>query len=337
MPWPLFVIGALIGAGAGYMATGTAKGALMGGALGAVTGGMGGALMGGAGAAGAAGAGAAGAAGAAGGVGAASGAGALAGTTALTAPGLAVGTGGIGAAGLGGQGAGMFAALQGGVPAGTAAGLSMGVPAYTAPALANAPWISSSALGGQGAGLNVPAKEQAARKIDTSALGESVQGSLEEEPEASIDPRLLPSFESIGGGGDSVEDELALAAANMRKRTPRTPPGLRNIQPIGAARGGIMQVPSGSLTGGQLVGPGTGTSDSIRSSIFPDIASKLGASSSLPGKGHSVQRAALSDGEYVLTAKAVEGFGKKAGAPPGQEREYGSKLLDNVMNQMQRV
>jgi len=317
MVWPLFVVGALIGAGAGYMATGNVKGALMGGALGAFTGGMGGALMGGAGAA-------------------------------------TVGAGGIGAAGLGGgmgagTGAAGIAAIQSGgaatVAGGTAAGL--GTSAYTAPALASAPWIAAQGAGrypamnlAQRQAASAPYKtggKEAATKIDTSALGQSVEESLEEEPGASIDPRLLPSFESGGGGGGSIEDELALAAANMRKRTSRTPPGLRNIQPIGAARGGIMQVPSGSLTGGQLVGPGTGTSDSIRSSIFPDIASKLGASSSLPGKGHSVQRAALSDGEYVLTAKAVEGFGKKAGAPPGQEREYGSKLLDNVMNQMQRV
>ena len=307
MPWPLFVVGALIGAGAGYMATGDVKGALMGGTLGAVTGGMGGALMGGAGAA-------------------------------------TVGAGGIGAAGLGGAagagsaagtGAAGMAAIQSGgaatVGGGTAAGL--GTTAYTAPALANAPWIS----GQTATGLNMPWKDVAS-KIDFNALGDVVG-----EPKAPpIDdsygpPRLLEPPTPRRTEGKSIEDELANAAANMQRRSTRTAPGLKDVPPLGAARGGIMQVPSGSLTGGQLIGPGTGTSDSIRSSIFPDIASKLGASSSLPGNGHSVQRAALSDGEYVLTAKAVEGFGKKAGAPPGQEREYGSKLLDNVMNQMQRV
>jgi len=327
MPWPLFVIGALIGAGAGYMATGDVKGALIGGTLGAVTGGMGGALMGPV-------------AGATAGTAAAT-TGALAGTTAATtgatAAGLAAATpvyaSGITASGLGAGGMG------GGALTGTAMGTGAGL-GYLAP-------ISSSGGGypamnfAQRQAASAPyvtgGKQAAARTIDTSALGQSVQESLEEDREVSIDSRILPSFEFGGGGGGSIEDELALAAANMRKRSTRTPPGLRNIPPFRAARGGIMQVPSGSLTGGQLIGPGTGTSDSIRSSIFPDIASKLGASSSLPGKGHSVQRAALSDGEYVLTAKAVEGFGKKAGAPPGQEREYGSKLLDNVMNQMQRV
>ena len=310
MVWPL-VIGAAIGALAGGMSGDDGwdwKRAGIGGILGAFTGGAGSALLGGAGAA-------------------------------------TVGAGGIGAAGLGGAagagsaagtGAAGMAAIQGGggatmAASGTAAGL--GTTAYTAPALANAPWIS----GQTATGLSMPWKD-AASKIDFSALG-NVVGEPKAPPtdDDYRPPGLLEPPTPRRTEGGSIEDELALAAANMKGRSTRTPPGLRDIPPVAAARGGIMQVPSGSLTGGQLIGPGTGTSDSIRSSIFPDIASKLGASSSLPGKGHSVQRAALSDGEYVLTAKAVEGFGKKAGAPPGQEREYGSKLLDNVMNQMQRV
>ena len=310
MVWPL-VIGAAIGAIAGGMSGGDGwdwKRAGLGGILGAFTGGAGSALLGGAGAA-------------------------------------TVGAGGIGAAGLGGAagagsaagtGAAGMAAIQGGggatmAASGTAAGL--GTTAYTAPALANAPWIS----GQTATGLNMPWKDVAS-KIDFSALG-NVVGEPKAPPidDSYTPPRLLEPPTPRRTEGESIEDELALAAANMQRRSTRTATGLKDVPPLAAARGGIMQVPSGSLTGGQLIGPGTGKSDSIRSSIFPDIASKLGASSSLPGKGHSVQRAALSDGEYVLTAKAVEGFGKKAGAPPGQEREYGSKLLDNVMNQMQRV
>jgi len=249
MVWPL-IIGAAIGAIAGGMSGGDGwdwKRAGIGGILGAFTGGAGSALLGGAGAA-------------------------------------TVGAGGIGAAGLGGAagagsaagtGAAGMAAIQSGgaatVGGGTAAGL--GTTAYTAPALANAPWIS----GQTATGLSMPWKDVAS-KIDFSALGNVVG-----EPKAPTDddyrpPGLLEPPTPRRTEEKSIEDELALAAANMQRKSTRTPTGLTDIPPLAAARGGIMQVPSGSLTGGQLIGPGTGKSDSIRSSIFPDIASKLGAS-----------------------------------------------------------
>ena len=48
-------------------------------------------------------------------------------------------------------------------------------------------------------------------------------------------------------------------------------------------------------TGGEIQGPGTGTSDSIPATIYQD--------------GKAVEDAALSDGEFVMTAKAVRGMG----------------------------
>jgi hypothetical protein len=328
MVWPLIAIGALIGAGAGYMATGDAKGALMGGLLGGVTGGAGGAALGGIGATSAATTGAV--------TGTALGGGTAAGLGSIPA---ATGGGWMAAGGAGtAQPFLTSAALSGGVPAGLAGGpgylgginLGMGPQALVQ---------SGAKLGGTNVPLMhsyAPVGEEAITGKDFSQLGDAVQGSIEEEPESPIDAQLLREQEARGGSqSSSVEQELAAAAERMRSRITATPPGLRNVE---AAKGGMMRVPSGSLTGGLLVGPGTGTSDSISSAIFPDVASKLGASSmqNIQGGGH-VQPAALSDGEYVLTAKAVKGFGKQAGAPPGQEREYGSKLLDNVMNQMQRV
>lgn len=47
--------------------------------------------------------------------------------------------------------------------------------------------------------------------------------------------------------------------------------------------------------GGEIEGPGTGTSDSIPATIYQD--------------GKPVQKAALSDGEFVMTADAVKGAG----------------------------
>jgi hypothetical protein len=52
----------------------------------------------------------------------------------------------------------------------------------------------------------------------------------------------------------------------------------------------------GFAMGGEIEGPGTGTSDSIPAEIYQD--------------GKPVQKAALSDGEFVMTANAVKGAGK---------------------------
>ena len=57
------------------------------------------------------------------------------------------------------------------------------------------------------------------------------------------------------------------------------------------AQGGIV----GLVDGGMLKGPGTGTSDSIPGMIFQD--------------GKPVQRAALSNNEFVFTERAVKGAG----------------------------
>lgn len=54
----------------------------------------------------------------------------------------------------------------------------------------------------------------------------------------------------------------------------------------------------GYAMGGYIEGPGTGTSDSIPAKIYQD--------------GKPVQEAALSDGEFVMTKKAVDGAGGPA-------------------------
>ena len=73
-----------------------------------------------------------------------------------------------------------------------------------------------------------------------------------------------------------------------------TPPGLDWKY---ANQGGIMELP----TGGAISGPGTGTSDSINAKV--------------------------SDGEFVMTAKAVENFG-------GGDRQAGAQRMYSLMNQL---
>jgi len=69
----------------------------------------------------------------------------------------------------------------------------------------------------------------------------------------------------------------------------------RRMGVMAAAQGGYIQ---GYNMGGFIEGPGTGTSDSIPASIFQN--------------GVPVQEARLSDGEFVMTKKAVDNSG---GAP----------------------
>ena len=69
------------------------------------------------------------------------------------------------------------------------------------------------------------------------------------------------------------------------------------------ARQGASLPPSGYAMGGMVQGPGTGKSDSIPAQIYQN--------------GQPVQEAALSDGEFVMTANAVKGAGngnRSAGA-----------------------
>ena len=87
-----------------------------------------------------------------------------------------------------------------------------------------------------------------------------------------------------------------------------------------AADGGIMSAYSlGGMAepqfGGLLRGPGTGTSDSIPGMIYQ--------------KGKPVQRAALSDGEFVFTNKAVKAAG-------GGSIEKGADAMYELMNKLER-
>ena len=87
-----------------------------------------------------------------------------------------------------------------------------------------------------------------------------------------------------------------------------------------AAYGCIMSAySSGGMTepefGGLLRGPGTGTSDSIPGMIYQN--------------GKPVQRAALSDGEFVFTNKAVKAAG-------GGSIEKGADAMYELMNKLER-
>lgn len=70
-----------------------------------------------------------------------------------------------------------------------------------------------------------------------------------------------------------------------------------------------------AATGGYIQGPGTGTSDSIPAMIYQN--------------GGPVRKAALSDGEFVMTEAAVKGMG-------GGDRELGAARMYQMMDQLQK-
>ncbi|CAB4138405.1 hypothetical protein UFOVP330_36 [uncultured Caudovirales phage] len=74
-------------------------------------------------------------------------------------------------------------------------------------------------------------------------------------------------------------------------------------------------LPRGFAEGGEIAGPGTGTSDSIPATIYQD--------------GKPVRKAALSDGEFVMTADAVKGAGNGS-------RERGITRMYELMRRFER-
>lgn len=73
--------------------------------------------------------------------------------------------------------------------------------------------------------------------------------------------------------------------------------------------------PRGFAQGGAIEGPGTGTSDSVPAEIYQD--------------GKPVTKAKLSDGEFVMTAKAVKGAGNGS-------RERGISRMYELMRRFER-
>ena len=99
----------------------------------------------------------------------------------------------------------------------------------------------------------------------------------------------LQYFEDDGDIGERVPDYVP---------TGETYGGVINQRPIYKAEGGVMDLQDG----GESKGPGTGTSDSIP--------------------------AMLSDGEFVMTAKAVRGAG-------GGDRREGARKMYEAMDRLE--
>ena len=103
-----------------------------------------------------------------------------------------------------------------------------------------------------------------------------------------------------GAPAISTPQQLATIAGIKLEEAEKQPQFAHNIQPTTAAQGGIMRLQGG----GEITGPGTGTSDSIP--------------------------ARLSDGEFVMTADAVQGMGNG-------NRDLGAARMYDLMSRYERT
>ena len=106
-------------------------------------------------------------------------------------------------------------------------------------------------------------------------------------------------FNTKAGKEGYTEAEIRQIQNELAKRTRPTNKGISVMFPIDPSR--LM---STFMDGGEVEGPGTGTSDSVP--------------------------ARLSDGEFVLTAKAVRGAG-------GGDRDLGAARMYDMMSKLERV
>jgi hypothetical protein len=117
---------------------------------------------------------------------------------------------------------------------------------------------------------------------------------------ASLNQGQMPM---MGGQLPNLSDPMTAATLAMAMRSPQM------------QYGNIMGSPTGFAMGGYVEGPGTGTSDSVDAVIMQN--------------GMPVQEALLSDGEFVMTERAVRGAG-------GGDREKGAAKMYEMMRQFER-
>ena len=100
-------------------------------------------------------------------------------------------------------------------------------------------------------------------------------------------PPFIPVYGGMAEDRPPPLRPLPPVSGGMAEDRPPPRPNLNLFGPMGGRQG--------FAKGGAIKGPGTGTSDSVPAQIYQN--------------GRPVSKAALSDGEFVMTAKAVRGAG----------------------------
>lgn len=235
-------------------------------------------------------------------------------------------TGGIGGAFVGGVGG----ALMSGKSVEDA--FRSGIGSLFQGATMGAPGLALNALGGgggnarnmgqgiMGAVSDPRALQLLAMKSGANPLAQAAMMSLA-APEVKDGEKLGPLQKLLQGGIMSeLERSMSPRFGNLMSdaEMAQYAAGERNPSYQGIAAPGTPVVsyrPKQMAMGGFIEGPGTGKSDSIPAAIYQD--------------GGRVQEAALSDGEFVMTADAVKGAG-------GGDRDKGAAKMYQMMSQFER-
>jgi hypothetical protein len=130
--------------------------------------------------------------------------------------------------------------------------------------------------------------------------------------------QAFSNAQDMGMGSPRFMPPTGIAARNMDVQRAMGMAAERGISPDRAMD--LLDIANrrqrgyGFAMGGEIEGPGTGTSDSIPAEIYQD--------------GKPVQKAALSDGEFVMTANAVKGAGNGS-------RDRGVKRMYELMRRFE--
>jgi hypothetical protein len=182
---------------------------------------------------------------------------------------------------------------------------------------------SGATAAGFGPEAKVLAKEAAAKAAaEKAVLDSAAQEAGKQVAEKGVGSKLLdflktPTGMLTGGGLAALlagEEEEEDTLTDLQRRQLAT--GERVPDYIGRNIVQEFDYPLAAAEGGYIQGPGTGRSDSINAGIFQN--------------GQKVQEARLSDGEFVMTERAVRGMGDG-------DREKGAARMYEIMKKYERV
>jgi hypothetical protein len=182
---------------------------------------------------------------------------------------------------------------------------------------------SGATVAGFGPEAKVLAKEAAAKAAaEKAVLDSAAQEAGKQVAEKGVGSKLLdflktPTGMLTGGGLAALlagEEEEEDTLTDLQRRQLAT--GERVPDYIGRNIVQEFDYPLAAAEGGYIQGPGTGRSDSINAGIFQN--------------GQKVQEARLSDGEFVMTERAVRGMGDG-------DREKGAARMYEIMKKYERV
>ena len=191
---------------------------------------------------------------------------------------------------------------------GQAAGAEGPAGRYTTPATEGI----IGAGGKFGAGLGEDGKMGFLKKAGLGTLGAITLGQLmgEEEDQTIEEPEFVTTTETLGGDDQFAYSRPQIMYPSAPQKRGELTYDYGSI-PFYAATGGTPEFPRENGIGA-IEGPGTETSDSIP--------------------------AMLSDGEFVMNAKAVKGAGYAAGAQDDYEaRKLGAQKMYETMDQLEAV